>query len=125
MPLFLSHMGRCQVVQCLILDDVVQGMGWPLLIRLKGIDMDRCLLVHLSSQLFSIGSLIPLESVIRILVVGMCTALLDGFIVAAVLPSLLMCFQVLYSHFCPSSLFSHILQSLLSIIFLPTLDCCM
>jgi len=114
-----------QVIQCLVLDDVVHGVGWPLLIRRKGIDMDGILLADLSSQLLSIHSLIPLESIIGILVVGVCTALLDGFNVAAVLPSLLMCFQVLYSHFCPSSLFSHIIESLLSIIFLPTLDCCM
>ena len=84
--------------------------------------MDDRLLLHLSSQLLSIDSLIPLESIIGILVVGVCSALLEGLIVAAVLPSLLMGFKILYSHFCPSSLFPHIIKSLLGIIFLSGLD---
>ena len=81
--------------------------------------MNGGLFLDLSRQLVCILSLISIKSIIGILVVGKGSIFLLNQVFWAILSPLLMCFEVLDTHFRPNSLLSHVIQTFLSFKLLP------
>lgn len=97
-------------------------MDRELLIWRQSLELYCILFLHLPRQLVGIDLLIPVESIVRMLVVIMGIVFLKHLRVAAGLSILLVSSDILYSKFSPHPLLSHIMEPLLSFKFLPILD---